>query len=144
MKSKIAYDKAFAEKGISATSKWDYIRGGQGYRAIERLLQFDHLVDGKQEITKVIHTMVIQPVVIGKSKQPKLAVYYNGHYQGLDAFGSQIESASFGEGYSLKNLSSSSIRKSGLSSAIQCPEKGTMPPRTSVASDFIDSSAAVP
>src|SRR5215510_13707797 len=44
----------------------------------------------------------------------------------------------------LKNFASSLIRKSGCSSAIQCPENGTIPPRTSVASDFIEVNAAEP
>lgn len=59
-------------------------------------------------------------------------------------FSQVFRPASGCEGYSLKNFTSSLIRKSGLSSAIQCPEKGTMPPRTSVARDFIESKAAVP
>src|SRR5919106_7075573 len=46
--------------------------------------------------------------------------------------------------YSLKNDASCLTRKSGCSSGIQCPERGTMPPRTSVAGDFIEVNDAFP
>jgi len=37
------YNKAYADKGIVPTSKRDYPRTGQDYRAMQRLLQFDNL-----------------------------------------------------------------------------------------------------
>lgn len=96
IKTKKAYDKAYAEKGIVPTSKTDYPRSGQGYRAIQRLLQFDHIVQPKKGIKKIVNTMVVQPVTVDKQK--KYALYMHGRYEGVDAWDSPI-GCGFSEGF---------------------------------------------
>ena len=94
-----AYDKAFAEKGIQATSKRDYPRTGVGYRQVQRLLQYDSIVKKDKGITKKIQSMTVQPITIGKEK--KYAVYFSGHYIGFDAWDNEIW-CPFTEGFHYK------------------------------------------
>jgi hypothetical protein len=94
-----AYDKAFAEKGIQATSKRDYPRSGVGYRQVQRLIQYDSIVKRDKGITKKIISMTVQPVTI--DKQQKYALYYHGHYVGFDAWDNEIW-CSFTEGFHYK------------------------------------------
>jgi hypothetical protein len=97
LKTKQAYDDAYKAKGIVATSKRDYPRSGQGYRQIQRLLQFDHLINiSKGKIRTVVNTMTVQPVTVEGKK--KYALYYQGQYIALDSWGSEI-SHTFTTGY---------------------------------------------
>jgi hypothetical protein len=91
-----AYDKAFAEKGVSATSKRDYPRKDNAYRTVQRLLQYDSIVQKDKGIKKKIDSMVVQPVTIDGIK--KYALYYNGVYMGFDAWDNEIHCV-FASGY---------------------------------------------
>jgi hypothetical protein len=93
-----AYDDAYAEKKMQAISKRDYPRSVQGYRACQRLLQFDAIVK-PDSIRTVVNSMIFQPVTINNEK--KYALYYTGQYYGLDAWESEI-GITFNEGYYFK------------------------------------------
>jgi acetyltransferase-like isoleucine patch superfamily enzyme len=94
------YDKAYSEKKVQATSKNDYPRTGNvGYRGVQRLLQYDSIVQPDKGIKKKIDSFVVQP--INQDGKKKFCVYYNGVYVGYDAWDNEIY-CSFSSGYHFK------------------------------------------
>jgi hypothetical protein len=91
-----AYDLAFSAKQVQATSKRDYPRSDNGYRAVQRLLQFDAIIKPDKGITTKIDSLVIQPVT--ENNEKKYALYYHARYVGYDAWDNEIGSV-FSNGY---------------------------------------------
>jgi hypothetical protein len=97
-----AYDEEYAKKGLQIEKHEDYPR--EDFHLIKQQKKFDSIVDASQGIRTVIWAMVRQPVTIfdkdGKSVT-KDALYYYGHYYGVDKRGTDI-GAEFHEGWYLK------------------------------------------
>jgi hypothetical protein len=80
-----AYKEEFAKKGLVPEGEQDYPQ--EDFHLVKKQKAFDSLVDASQGITKIIESMVRQPITIFNSKgQPEVkdALYYNGNYYGKD------------------------------------------------------------
>jgi hypothetical protein len=95
-----AYQEEFAKKGLQVESK-DYPR--EDFHLVKQQKKFDSIVDASQGIQKKIWAMDRQPVTITENGKTviKDALYYYGHYSGVDKRGTEI-GAEFHEGWYLK------------------------------------------
>jgi hypothetical protein len=93
-----AYQEEFTKRGIGIT-KQDYDQ--EEFYLVNTLKQFDKIVDPTKGISKVVQSIIRQPVTIFNDKgvpEVKDALYYYGQYIGYDKTGNKIY-ANFQEGY---------------------------------------------